>query len=199
MPACSLSSLYKGDSTFNHVPLQSLSIARLAGMHQKTITLHSHCKTGVVAWSSGMWGNGILMPPKNSKISVSHESVVLDIALFQMPHFSCSSMILNLFPIMTGIVHKWQVINTPAVHPTKSRGNASKKIDYLPFLLPPLFWNTWDCIRCKTAKRGGVMISQRTWGTGTFSTGFYEALHPLLNFEFSFDLANHTARLTNLL
>jgi hypothetical protein len=24
-------------------------------MHQKTITLHSHCKTGVVVWWLGMW------------------------------------------------------------------------------------------------------------------------------------------------
>jgi hypothetical protein len=31
-----------------------------------------------------------------------------------------------------------------------------KKVDYLPFPLPPLFWNTWDCIRCKIAKRGDV-------------------------------------------
>jgi hypothetical protein len=48
--ACSLSSLYMGDSNFNHVPMNSPSVPRLARMHQKTITLHSHCKTGVVVW-----------------------------------------------------------------------------------------------------------------------------------------------------
>jgi hypothetical protein len=48
-----------------------------------------------------------------------------------------------------------------------------KEVDYPPFLLPPLFRNAWDCTCCKTTKRGGVKISQRTWGTGTFSTGFY--------------------------
>jgi hypothetical protein len=32
-------------------------------MHQKTITLHSHCKTGDALRSSGMWGIGILMHP----------------------------------------------------------------------------------------------------------------------------------------
>jgi hypothetical protein len=91
------------------------------------------------------------------------------------------------------LAQKWQVLNTPAAHSTKSRGNASKKVDYLPFLLPPLLWNTWDCIRCKTTKTGGVKSKERTWGTGTFSTGLYEALHPLSNFEFSFDHGDHGA------
>jgi hypothetical protein len=49
-----VSSLYMGDSSFNHVPLNSPSIPRLAGMHQKTITLHSLPKRGVVVWKSGM-------------------------------------------------------------------------------------------------------------------------------------------------
>jgi hypothetical protein len=30
-------------------------------------------------------------------------------------------------------------------------------------------------------------------GTGTFPTGIYEALHPLLNFANVFDLTDHTA------
>jgi hypothetical protein len=34
-----------------------------------------------------MWGNGILMHPKNSKISLSHESVILDISLFPNASF----------------------------------------------------------------------------------------------------------------
>jgi hypothetical protein len=29
--------------------------------------------------------------------------------------------------------------------------------------LPRLFQNTWDCILCKTAKRGGVKRKERTW------------------------------------
>jgi hypothetical protein len=53
----------KGDSSLDHVPLQSPTVPRLAGKHQKTITLHSHLKRGVVVWSLGMRGNGILMHP----------------------------------------------------------------------------------------------------------------------------------------
>jgi hypothetical protein len=52
-----------GDSSLDHVPLQSPTVPRLAGLHQKTITLHSLRKTGDVVWSSGMRGNGILMHP----------------------------------------------------------------------------------------------------------------------------------------
>jgi hypothetical protein len=38
---------------------------------------------------------------------------------------------------MTGITPEMtQVINIPAFHPAKLGGNASKKVDYLPFLLP---------------------------------------------------------------
>jgi hypothetical protein len=50
-------------------------------------------------------------------------------------------MIQNLFYKMTGITPEMtgkQHYST-AVHPTKPRGNASKKIDYLPFLLTLLF------------------------------------------------------------
>jgi hypothetical protein len=36
-------------------------------------------------------------------------------------------------------------------------------------------------------------------GTGTFPTGIYGGLHPLLNFANVFDLANHTANAHNLL
>jgi hypothetical protein len=39
------SSLCNGDSNFNHVLLHSLSVARLARMHQNTITIHCHVKT----------------------------------------------------------------------------------------------------------------------------------------------------------
>jgi hypothetical protein len=35
--------------------------------------------------------------------------------------------------------------------------------------------------------------------TGTFSTGIYGGVHPLLNFAVRFDLANHMEMLTNLL
>jgi hypothetical protein len=72
-------------------------------------------------------------------------------------------MILNLFGIMTGITLKWQVINTtPAVHPTKSRGNASKKIDYLPFLRLLSFETHGIAVGCKIAKRGGVTEATRS-------------------------------------
>jgi hypothetical protein len=49
-----VSSLYMGDSSFDHVLLHSPTVPRLASMHQKTITLHSHCKTGDALRSSGM-------------------------------------------------------------------------------------------------------------------------------------------------
>jgi hypothetical protein len=68
-------SLYKGDSSFNHVSLYSPTIPGLAGMHQKTFTMHSHWKRDIVVWRSGVWGDGIVMHPK---ISLSHESVVSD-------------------------------------------------------------------------------------------------------------------------
>jgi hypothetical protein len=119
------------------------------------------CKTGGVVWMSGMWGNGIWMRPE---ISLSHWSVILDISPSTDSSFFLFFWWYKIyFPSWPALPQKWQVINTPAVHPTKSRGNASKKVDYLPFLLPPLFGNTWDCIRCKTAKRGDVKISKRTW------------------------------------
>jgi hypothetical protein len=47
-------SLYMWDSSFDHVPLQSWAVARLAGMLGNTFTLHSNCKTGDVVWWLGM-------------------------------------------------------------------------------------------------------------------------------------------------
>jgi hypothetical protein len=49
-----VSSLCMGDSSLDHVPLHSPTVPRLARIHQKTITLHSHCKTGDVVWRLGM-------------------------------------------------------------------------------------------------------------------------------------------------
>jgi hypothetical protein len=59
-----VSCLCNGDSIFDHVPMDSPSIPRLAVTHQKTSTLHSLPKRGVVVWRSGMWGIGILMCPQ---------------------------------------------------------------------------------------------------------------------------------------
>jgi hypothetical protein len=53
-PHVDVSSLYKGDSNLDHVPLNSPSVPRLTGMHEMTITLQSHCKTGGVVWMLGM-------------------------------------------------------------------------------------------------------------------------------------------------
>jgi hypothetical protein len=61
-----ISSLYTGDSNFDHVLLHSPTVPRLARIHQKTFTMHSHWKRGVVGWRWGMWGNGIFMHPKIS-------------------------------------------------------------------------------------------------------------------------------------
>jgi hypothetical protein len=59
-----VSCLCMGDSNLDHVPLHSQITPKLARIHQNTITLHSHPKRGVVVWSSGMWGIGILMHPE---------------------------------------------------------------------------------------------------------------------------------------
>jgi hypothetical protein len=59
-----VSSLCMGDSSFNHVLMHSPTVPRLDGKHQKTITLHSLPKRGVVVWWSGMWGIGILLRPE---------------------------------------------------------------------------------------------------------------------------------------
>jgi hypothetical protein len=74
-----------------------------------------------------------LMHPKHSRISWSHESVVLDISP------SKNSSFIMFFPwykiyfsSWPALPQKWQVMNITAVHPTKSIGNASKKVDYLP-------------------------------------------------------------------
>jgi hypothetical protein len=48
------------------------------------------------------------------------------------------------------------------VHPTKSRGNASKKIDYLPFLRLLSFETHGIAVGCKIAKRGGVTEATRS-------------------------------------
>jgi hypothetical protein len=59
-----VSCLCNGDSNLDHVPLKSSAVPRLPGTHQKTITLHSHGKTGDVVRRWGMWGNCILMRPE---------------------------------------------------------------------------------------------------------------------------------------
>jgi hypothetical protein len=119
-------------------------------------------------------------------IDASHEFVILDIspapnASFSL-FFSRNKIYFSSWPALP---QKWQVINITAVHTTKSRGNASKKGDYLPFLLPLLFRNKlWDCIRCKIAKRGGVRSKERTqW--------FYEELASSVEFSSFFNCKSH--------
>jgi hypothetical protein len=73
-------------------------------MHQKTITLHSLPKRGVVVWRSGMWCNGIFMHPKNRIFFV----VPLTCYFGHKPFFGfficlVLLMIQNLFYTMTGI------------------------------------------------------------------------------------------------
>jgi hypothetical protein len=61
-----------------------------------------------------------------------------------------------------------------------------KKVDYLPFLLPPLFRNTWDYKRCKIAKREGVKIKGRTLRSSKVSKGFFMGLASFVEFRFLF-------------
>jgi hypothetical protein len=61
-----------------------------------------------------------------------------------MPHLSCSFMILNLFFIITGISQKMTGNQHSCLYIQQNRPKMQgKKVDYLPFLLPPLFRNTW--------------------------------------------------------
>jgi hypothetical protein len=81
MPACSLSSLYMGDSSFNHVPLHCVSCKT----RQDASSNHHHAFPWQNRWCcvevGNVRGNGIWMYPK---ISLSHESVLLDLS----PSFS---------------------------------------------------------------------------------------------------------------
>jgi hypothetical protein len=70
-------------------------------------------------------------------------------------------MILNLFCIMTGITPEMTGYQHPCCSYNKIASKC-KKVDYPAFLLPPLFRNTWDCIRCKIAKRGDVNNQTRS-------------------------------------
>jgi hypothetical protein len=64
-------------------------------------------------------------------------------ALLHMPHFSCSLVILGLFFIMTGITPDMTGNQLSCLSSKKSRGNASKKSDYVPSpLLHSLFAST---------------------------------------------------------
>jgi hypothetical protein len=74
----------RGDSSFDHVPLDSPTVPRLAGMHQNTFTIHCHGKTGDVVLQWAMKGRSILMHPK---ISLFHESVILDVSPFPNSSF----------------------------------------------------------------------------------------------------------------
>jgi hypothetical protein len=49
-----VSCLCNGDSNLDHVRMHSLSVPRLASIHQKINTLHSLWKRGIVVWRSGM-------------------------------------------------------------------------------------------------------------------------------------------------
>jgi hypothetical protein len=65
------------------------------------------------------------------------------------------------------------------VHPTKSQGNASKKVDYLPFLRL-LSFETHGIASVARLQREEVSRAKKEHGgTGTFPTGIYGGLHPL--------------------
>jgi hypothetical protein len=98
-----------------------------------------------------------------SQISVSHESVILDISPFPNASFFL------FFYDTTSIFHHDRhytendrsstFLPFTQQNPPKMQGT---KVVYPPFLLLPLFQNTWDCIRCTTTKRGGVKIKTRS-------------------------------------
>jgi hypothetical protein len=102
-------------------------------------------------------------------------------------------MILDLFGIMTGISVKYP---SPRIHPpTTDRvemQQARKKYYYLLLhycLSSSLFWNTCDCtIRCKTAKREGVMIKIGTKRSSRISTWFYIGSASSVEFPSPFSL-----------
>jgi hypothetical protein len=50
-----------GDSSFNHVPLLSPSVPRLARIQQNTFAIHCLAQTGDVVLQSALQGKGILM------------------------------------------------------------------------------------------------------------------------------------------
>jgi hypothetical protein len=56
-----VSSLYMGDSSFNHVPLLSPSVPRLARIQQNTFAIHCLAQTGDVVLQLALQGKGILM------------------------------------------------------------------------------------------------------------------------------------------
>jgi hypothetical protein len=87
-----------------------------------------------------------------SQISVSHESVILDISPFPSSSFF-------LFRHYTENDRSSTFLPFTQQNRPKMQG---AKVVYPPFLLAPLFQNTWDCIRCKTTKRGGVKITTRS-------------------------------------
>jgi hypothetical protein len=59
-----------------------------------------------------------------------------------------------------------------------------------------LFAITWDCIRCKTEKRGHAMIKIGTQRSSRITAGFYMWLASSANFELTSDLCNYAANLS---
>jgi hypothetical protein len=104
-------------------------------------------------------------------------------------------MIQNLFGIMTGIAHKWQVINISAVHPTKTRGNASKKIVYLPSPLVDSLQTHGIASVARLQREGVSMIKDRIRWSSRISTWVYEGFTSSCKFANDF-LANAVQMLT---
>jgi hypothetical protein len=80
-----------------------------------------------------------------------------------------------------------QVINFPAVHPTKSRGNAIKKVDYLPLLL---FHSLQSHGIATVARLQREEVSRSAKENGElvgFLHDFTRSLHPLSNFANDFE------------
>jgi hypothetical protein len=70
-----------------------------------------------------------------------------------------------------------------AVHPTKSRGNASKNIDYLLLSLLLSFKTHVIASVARLQREEMSRAKKEHGGTGTFSTGFYKELASSLNLQ----------------
>jgi hypothetical protein len=195
-----VSSLCIGDSSFKHVLMHSPTVPRLARIHQKTITLHSLPKRGIVVWRSGMWGIGILMHP-------GFLFCIMIGIVYVSPTQETGNSIQKLNGVLVCSSYFDHTGGHGGTHDSSFRKVDKQssylftqqdrpemqgmKIDYLP-------WSCFDslqphviAISCKTAKTGGVLNEIGRWRSDRFSTCFYGwAWHPLWICK-QFDLAKH--------
>jgi hypothetical protein len=148
-------SLCIGDSSFDHVPMNSF--------HCKTSGDASIKNTIVETMQNRVLEMTVVFFIDASQISVSHESVVLDISPLPSASFFLffydTKSIFHHDRHYTGNARSSTFLPFTQQNRPKMQGT---KVVYPPFLLAPLFQNTWDCIRCKTTKRGGVKITTRS-------------------------------------